>query len=47
MILVLIATAYAGFISGVNDKTISFLIILMFTVCVIGILSAIVDYIGA
>lgn len=47
MILVLITTAYAGFISGVNDKTISFLIILMFTVCVIGILSAIVDYIGA
>ena len=39
MILVLIATACAGFISCVNDKTISFLIILMFTVCVIGILS--------
>ena len=39
MILVLIATACAGFISCVNDKTINFLIILMFTVCVIGILS--------
>ena len=38
MVLVLIATACAGFISCVNDKTISLLIILMFTVCVIGIL---------
>lgn len=39
MILVLIATACASLISCVNDKTISLLIILMFTVCLIGILS--------
>lgn len=37
--LVLIATACAGLISSINDKTISRLIIIMFIVCVVGILS--------
>lgn len=41
MALILIATVCAAFISCARDKIISLLMILMFSVCIVGILSLI------